>query len=325
MTQGQPLSADLPPAIFLMGPTASGKTDLAVALCQALPCQVISVDSAMIYRDMDIGTAKPTPAALAQTPHRLIDCVDPAVRYSAAEFRQDALREMAGITAQGGIPLLVGGTMMYFKTLLEGMAELPAADDQLRASLAQEADQLGLQALHERLRQSDPDAAAQIHWRNRQRLLRALEVIALSGQPISRLWSQQQGAQQSVVFPYRALQLAIAPQARQVLHQRIEQRFRVMVTQGLLDEVGRLRARGDLSTDLPSMRCVGYRQVWEYLDGKTDQATMIDRAIAATRQLAKRQLTWLRKWPDLEWIDSEDPLREQVVIQRVQAFVRCNG
>ncbi|SFM39747.1 tRNA (adenosine(37)-N6)-dimethylallyltransferase MiaA [Marinobacter zhejiangensis] len=319
-----PESSALPPAIFLMGPTASGKTDLAMALCQKLPCDIISVDSALIYRDMDIGTAKPTAEELAQAPHRLIDICDPAESYSAADFRRDALREMADITAKGRIPLLVGGTMMYFKALLHGMSDLPSADPELRRKLEQEAEQHGWPALHDELARLDPIAAELIHPNNRQRLLRALEVIRLSGQPISTLWRAEvektgqnhgQGANypyftqwqadESTSLPYTVTQLAIAPSERRVLHERIQSRFLKMLEEGFLDEVRALMARGDLSTDMPSMRCVGYRQAWSYLADDGDKQEMIAKAVAATRQLAKRQMTWLRRWPDVHWLDSE--------------------
>ncbi|SDW40060.1 tRNA (adenosine(37)-N6)-dimethylallyltransferase MiaA [Marinobacter mobilis] len=330
-------SRSLPPAIFLMGPTASGKTDLAMALCQHLPCELISVDSALIYREMDIGTAKPTAEELVRAPHRLIDICDPAETYSAADFRRDALREMAEITAKGRIPLLVGGTMMYFKALLQGMSDLPSANPELRRELEQEAEQRGWPALHDELARLDPIAAGLIHPNNRQRLLRALEVIRLSGQPISALWradkdgaGQNSGeitnypyftqwqADESSTLPYTVIQLAIAPSERRVLHERIQLRFQKMLEGGFLDEVRALMARGDLSADLPSMRCVGYRQAWAYLAGEYDQQEMIAKSVAATRQLAKRQLTWLRKWPDVSWLDSESG-------QNVEAALKIIG
>lgn len=316
-----------PPAIFLMGPTASGKTDLAMALCERLPCDIVSVDSAMIYRGMDIGTAKPTAAELARAPHRLIDICDPADTYSAADFCRDALREMADIAAAGRIPLLVGGTMMYFKALLHGMSDLPAADQDIRRALEAEAAEKGWEVLHQELVQADPIAAGLIHPNNRQRLMRALEVIRLTGQPISRLWrgsppaAANQGvaksgikdypyftqwqADESPGLPYTVVQLAIAPVDRRVLHQRIRLRFLNMLEHGFLDEVKTLMARGDLHPELPSMRCVGYRQAWSHLAGEYDHDTMVDKGVAATRQLAKRQLTWLRKWPDVHWLDAE--------------------
>ena len=318
----------LPPAIFLMGPTASGKTDLAMALCDHLPCDIISVDSAMIYRGMDIGTAKPTAAELARAPHRLIDICDPAETYSAADFRRDALTAVAEITAAGRIPLLVGGTMMYFKALLHGMSDLPSANPQMREQLVQQAQLQGWEALHRELAALDPVAAGLIHPNNRQRLIRALEVQRLTGQPISSLWQAPPSAIAKATdanttdnedytyvtrwqadagssLPYTVAQLAIAPQQRQILHERICQRFMTMLEAGLLSEVEGLMARGDLDPSMSSMRCVGYRQAWEHLSGHCDHAAFVGKGIAATRQLAKRQLTWLRKWPDALWLDSD--------------------
>lgn len=324
----QSAPAALPPAIFIMGPTASGKTDLALQLCQHLPCDIISVDSAMIYRGMDIGTAKPGPIELAQAPHRLIDICDPAEIYSAASFRRDALAEMAKITAAGRIPLLVGGTMMYFKALLHGMSDLPAASPHVREQLVQEAQLQGWEALHHELAAADPVAARLIHPNNRQRLIRALEVQRLTGKPISSFWQASPAeiattsgagaadnenytyftrwqADAGSSLPYTITQLAIAPQQRQILHERIHRRFMTMLDEGLLNEVEALMARGDLDAAMPSMRCVGYRQAWEYLSGQCDHATFVDRGVAATRQLAKRQLTWLRKWPNAHWLSSD--------------------
>jgi tRNA dimethylallyltransferase len=288
----------LPPAIFLMGPTAAGKTALAFALCEQLPCEIISVDSALIYRGMDIGTAKPTREELQNYPHRLIDIRDPAEIYSAAEFRADALQEMAAIAAAGKIPLLVGGTMLYFKTLLEGLAELPPADADLRRELEAKAARLGWPALHAELTAVDPITAAKLHPNHSQRIQRALEVYLLTGVPLSSRHAEQEEA----AFPYQVLQLAIAPYLREVLHQRIALRFEQMLAQGFIDEVRDLYQRGDLHTDLPSIRAVGYRQAWDFLGGEIDQPQLLANGIAATRQLAKRQLTWLRKWPDLHWL-----------------------
>lgn len=316
-----------PPAIFLMGPTAAGKTDLAMALCEQLPCDIISVDSAMIYRGMNIGTAKPSPVELARAPHRLIDVCDPVDTYSAADFRHDALREMAAVTAAGRIPLLVGGTMMYFKALLSGLSDLPPADPALRRALEQKANEQGWPALHDELRRQDPIAADRIHPNNRQRLLRALEVIRLTGTPISTLWRGEQGgaadtgadtkviedypyftrwqADETDSLPYTVTQLAIAPSQRQHLHDRIRLRFLQMLEQGFVEEVRGLMARGDLSPDLPSMRCVGYRQVWSHLAGDFGIDALVEKGAAATRQLAKRQMTWLRKWPDAHWLETD--------------------
>jgi len=264
-------SKALPPAIFLMGPTAAGKTDLAIELTKVLPCELISVDSALVYRDMDIGTAKPSKALLAQFPHRLIDILDPAQSYSAAEFRSDALVAMAEITARGKIPLLVGGTMLYYKALLEGLAEMPAADPQIRAEIEEEATRLGWQALHDQLAVVDPVSAARIHPNDPQRLSRALEVYRVSGSSMTA-HRERQSAQSTDAaasgrpqLPYTVANLAIAPANRQVLHDRIAQRFTQMLEQGFVDEVVALRRRGDLHVGLPSIRAVGYRQVWEHL------------------------------------------------------------
>lgn len=291
-----------PYVICLYGPTAAGKTGLAIALTQHLPCDIISVDSALIYRGMDIGTAKPTAAELAQAPHRLIDICDPAESYSAAQFAVDARRHIDEIVSAGRIPLLVGGTMLYFKVLLEGMSQLPEADPQVREQLNQRLQQQGSEALHQELAQCDPVSAARIHPNDPQRILRALEVYLITNTTLTELTAQRHGA-----LPYPIIQLAVAPSDRSVLHERIALRFRQMLDQGLIDEVTHLRLRSDLHLDLPSMRCVGYRQVWQYLDGDLTYNEMIDRGIFATRQLAKRQLTWLRKWPDVHWLDSEAP------------------
>lgn len=300
----------LPPAIFLMGPTAAGKTDLAIELTKVLPCELISVDSALVYRGMDIGTAKPSKALLDKYPHRLIDILDPSQSYSAADFRSDALEAMAEITARGKIPLLVGGTMLYFKALLEGLADMPAADAQVRAQLEAEAAGRGWQALHDELASIDPVSAARIHPNDPQRLVRALEVYRVSGMSMTAHREQQsaQTAQASASgrhqLPYTVANLAIAPTDRKVLHDRIALRFRQMLDEGFVEEVIALRSRGDLHSNLPSIRAVGYRQVWDYLDGKLTHDQMQERGIIATRQLAKRQFTWLRSWEDLHWLDS---------------------
>ncbi|GKX63190.1 tRNA dimethylallyltransferase [Pragia fontium] len=290
----------LPTAIFLMGPTASGKTALAAELYKHLPVEVVSVDSALIYRGMDIGTAKPTAEELLETPHRLIDIRDPLEAYSAAEFRHDALKEMADIVAAGRIPLLVGGTMLYFKALLEGLSPLPSADPAVRERIEQDAERLGWGALHQQLLQIDPVAAARIHQNDPQRLSRALEVFYISGKTLTEL-TQIAGE----ALPYRVHQFAIAPSSRELLHQRIEARFHQMIAAGFEDEVKALMARGDLHTDLPSIRCVGYRQMWMYLQGEIDHSEMVYRGICATRQLSKRQMTWLRSWSEVNWLDSE--------------------
>ncbi|CAG8864010.1 tRNA dimethylallyltransferase [Pseudomonas fluorescens] len=299
-----------PPAIFLMGPTAAGKTDLAIELTRVLPCELISVDSALVYRGMDIGTAKPSREVLAAHPHRLIDILDPAQSYSAADFRRDALQAMAEITARGKIPLLVGGTMLYYKALIDGLADMPAADALVRAELEAQASTLGLAELHRQLAEVDPESAARIHPNDPQRLIRALEVYRVSGESMTA-HRQRQFAESLAAdaggqghLPYTVASLAIAPTDRHILHQRIASRFSQMLEQGFVDEVRELRARSDLHAGLPSIRAVGYRQVWEHLDGKLSEAEMRERGIIATRQLAKRQFTWLRGWPGVHWLDS---------------------
>lgn len=300
----------LPPAIFLMGPTAAGKTDLAVELARLLPCDLISVDSALVYRGMDIGTAKPSAELLREFPHRLIDIRDPAQSYSAADFVNDALVAMAESSAAGRIPLLVGGTMLYFKALSEGLADMPAADATVRAELELQARTDGLGALHRQLAEIDPESAARIHPNDPQRLVRALEVYRVSGISMTEHRSRQRlqkagvGTPDAGVLPYTVAQLSVAPAQRHVLHQRIEQRFLAMVEQGFVEEVETLRRRSDLHPELPSMRAVGYRQVWSYLDGVYARDEMVQRGVAATRQLAKRQLTWLRGWEGVHWLES---------------------
>ena len=291
-----------PPAIFIMGPTASGKTALAMSLLEHLPVELISVDSALIYRGMDVGTAKPTAEELSHAPHRLIDILDPSEAYSAADFRADALREMAEITARNKIPLLVGGTMMYFKALLEGLSPLPPADADVRQRIEAQATESGWESLHAQLREIDPVAALRIHPNDPQRLSRALEVFFISGKTLTELTKIS-----GETLPYHVHQFAIAPSRRELLHERIEQRFSQMLLNGFEDEVRTLKARGDLHTDLPSIRCVGYRQMWSYLSGETDYDEMVYRGVCATRQLAKRQMTWLRGWEGVEWMDTEKP------------------
>jgi len=294
-----PMSADQrPPAIFLMGPTASGKTALACALAECFSFAIVSVDSALVYRGLDIGAAKPDAATLAKYPHRLIDIRDPAQPYSAAEFRADALREMAAITASGKIPLLVGGTGLYFRALQAGLSDLPEADPSLRTKLAEEARVLGWSAMHERLHEVDPAAASKIRPGDAQRIQRALEVIELTGKPLSA----QQGGMPAR-FGYRVLKLALIPDDRAQLHERIAQRMDAMIDAGFLDEVRGLRGRGDLQPDLPALRAVGYRQAWQHLDGAFGADEFRDRAVFATRQLAKRQLTWLRSELDARRLD----------------------
>ncbi|APC13807.1 MULTISPECIES: tRNA (adenosine(37)-N6)-dimethylallyltransferase MiaA [Providencia] len=301
-----------PDAIFLMGPTASGKTALAIELRKHLPVEIISVDSALIYRGMDIGTAKPTAEELSQAPHRLIDILDPALPYSAADFRRDALNVMGEITAQGKIPLLVGGTMLYFKALLEGLSPLPSADPAIRSEIEQIAQKQGWDEIHRRLAEVDPVAAARIHPNDPQRLSRALEVYLISGQTLTEM-TQTAGEE----LPYNVFQFAIAPQDRKILHERIEQRFHQMINAGFEDEVRALYQRGDLHVDLPSIRCVGYRQMWSYLDGEISHDEMIYRGVCATRQLAKRQITWLRGWENIHWLDSEQPQQALDTVMQV--------
>lgn len=273
-----------------MGPTASGKTALAMHLAQEMPCEIISVDSAMVYRGMDIGTAKPNAEELQRAPHRLIDILDPSQSYSAAQFRDDALREMEQVTAAGKVPLLVGGTMLYFRALQMGLSPLPSADAEIREQIEQQASKLGWTALHEKLMQVDPVSASRIHPNDPQRIQRALEVYEITGRSLSDLVQQGQAGQ----FPYHVIKIMLWAEDRSLLHRRISDRFHLMLEQGLVLEVESLYARGDLHQDLPSMRTVGYRQVLKYLNGDYTYSEMQERGIIATRQLAKRQMTWLR-------------------------------
>ena len=291
--------SELPPAILLMGPTASGKTGLAVELVKRLSCDIISVDSAMVYRGMDIGTAKPGVDILEQAPHRLIDILDPAESYSAARFREDALACMAQIADRGRIPLLVGGTMLYFRALERGLSNLPGADPGVRARLEAEAAESGWASLHARLARIDPRSAERIHANDPQRIQRALEVYELSGQPLSVLCDQNLPEKPS----YRLIKLIISPGDRVVLHDRIGKRFQKMMSKGFMDEVRALYQRGDLGPEMPSMRAVGYRQAWSCLAGEISRQTMTERAVIATRQYAKRQLTWLRGEENAQWFE----------------------
>lgn len=299
------------PIIFLMGPTAAGKTDLAIALTQHLPCDIISVDSAMVYRGLDIGTAKPEPATLAQVPHRLINICDPSEPYSAARFRQDARQAIAEIQAHNRIPLLVGGTGLYFRALQQGLSELPAADSAIRQQLAEQLAHTGLAALHQQLATVDPAAAQRIHPNDPQRIQRALEVYLVTGRPISDWYASQQ--QLTGLNP--AVKIVVSPPQRQVLHDRIAHRFYQMLQQGFIAEVEHLYNRGDLQAELPALRAVGYRQVWQYLAGELSYQDLAEKAIIATRQLAKRQLTWLRAEPECQWFDSTRPC--SAVLQQV--------
>jgi len=292
---------ELPRAIFLMGPTAAGKTALAMDLYDKLPCELISVDSALIYKSMDIGTAKPSVQELADYPHHLIDIIDPSESYSAAQFRNDVLALMQQISERGKIPLLVGGTMMYFNALTKGLAPLPEADAALRSTITALAEAEGWPAVHARLQKVDPQAADRLAVNDSQRIQRALEVFQITGKSLTAHWAEQE----SVKLPYNVLNLAVMPAQRKVLHQRIEQRFRLMLQQGFIQEVQQLYDRSDLNLNMPSMRCVGYRQAWMHLAGEIDRATMVDKGLVATRQLAKRQITWLRSWQQLHWLENE--------------------
>ncbi len=309
----------LPPAILLMGPTASGKTAVAMELARRFPVELISVDSAQVFRDMNVGTAKPDAATLAEFPHHLIDLISPEEAYSAARFRSDALALMGEISARGKVPLLVGGTMLYFKALLQGLAELPQACPKTRMDIDSQADAHGWPFIHALLREVDPQTAARLHPTDSQRIQRALEVFRLSGRPMSALIAE--GDDQTP--PYRFLSLGLLPADRGVLHERIAQRFDAMLASGLEDEVTRLRGHYRLSLDLPSMRCVGYRQVWEAQDGLAPRAEMRDRGVYATRQLAKRQITWMNNTLKPEVFDCLDNDLVAHIVTRVADFFRA--
>jgi tRNA dimethylallyltransferase len=310
------MSAPQPPAIFLMGPTASGKTGVAVELAQRLPLEIISVDSALVYRHMNIGTAKPDAETLRAAPHHLIDIIEPTEAYSAAQFRTDALKLMAEITARGKVPFLVGGTMLYFKALHEGLSDLPQAALELRAELEVRAKQQGWPALHAELAKVDPETAARLKPNDAQRIQRALEIHVLTGEPMSALLGRQQGE----ALPYRVLPIALMPGDRARLHQRIADRFDLMLKQGLVEEVEWLRAHYALTPGMPSMRCVGYRQVWDLLEGTMPSQELRDRGIFATRQLAKRQMTWLRSMGDVRVTDCLDKQMAQKVESAITAY-----
>jgi tRNA dimethylallyltransferase len=319
MSLPKSLAADwqnkLPPAIFLIGPTASGKTALACEIAKRYPCDIISIDSAQVIRDMDIGTAKPDAAMQMQFPHRLINLITPEERYSAAAFRNDALREMADIATRGRIPLLVGGTMLYVKALREGLADLPDADPALRAAIDRQAAEQGWPALHAELAKVDPQTAARLKPNDAQRIQRALELTRLTGQTLDSLFATQEKS----ALPYNSLMLALMPQDRGELHRRIARRFEAMLSDGLVAEVEVLRQKYTLHADLPSMRCVGYRQVWEMLEGQIPKGELRDRGVFATRQLAKRQLTWLKGMAGLR---VHDPLVGEVTPRLLDEVAR---
>lgn len=297
------------PVIFLMGPTAAGKTALAIDLCQYLKTEIISVDSALVYKDMNIGTAKPDAAERALAPHHLIDLIDPSESYSVADFRRDAIEKIDQFHQQGKVPVLVGGTMMYFKALIDGLSPLPEACPIIRAELEQQAKQHGWPALYKELQAVDPQAAQKMSENDSQRINRALEVYRLTGKTMTELQKSKQPS-----LPYTFHQFAIAPDDRADLHERIAQRFKIMLEQGFENEVSSLYQRKDLHPNLPSIRCVGYRQMWDYIAGDTEYDEMVFRGIAATRQLAKRQLTWLRGWPDVTWLTTGDEENLQRVV-----------
>ncbi|WP_043113484.1 tRNA (adenosine(37)-N6)-dimethylallyltransferase MiaA [Solimonas soli] len=312
-----PTSFDPPPPILLMGPTASGKTALALALAERLPVEIVSVDSALVYRGMDIGSAKPDAAMRARVPHHLIDILDPAEPYSAARFAGDARRLIAEIRARGRVPLLVGGTMLYFRALTQGFSALPSADPEVRRRLEAEAAREGWPALHARLATLDPATAARLHPNDQQRVQRALEIIEVSGVTPSAFYAEPKRPDDGE----RWLKLALNPPQRSELHARIEQRFHAMMADGFLGEVRRLHARGDLHPELPSIRAVGYRQLWAHLDGECALDEAVRRGIAATRQFAKRQLTWLRSERELVWLD---PARSDLIEAALAHFAAAN-
>ena len=296
----------LPSALFILGPTASGKTALALSLAQSHPIEIISVDSALVYRGMDIGTAKPTLAERALCPHHLIDIIEPTETYSAAQFATDATRLMGEIHARGHLPVLVGGTMLYVKALLEPLTELPESNAEIRAEIDAQAKQHGWAYLHAQLAQFDPVTAERLKPTDAQRINRAIEIYRISGKPMSQWWAEDKSSGQSHALSFAPILTALIPEPRSVLHERINQRFLNMVEQGFLDEMRALRARGDLTEEMPSMRCVGYRQAWEFLEGAVDYNTFIDKGQAATRQLAKRQMTWIRGMPEIQTFSELD-------------------
>lgn len=311
------MTSNKPKVFAIMGPTASGKTAAALKLAEHFPCEIISVDSALVYRQMDIGTAKPSAAELAAVPHHLIDIIDPLESYSVAQFRLDTLRLIEEIRQRGKHPLLVGGTMMYFNALKKGLDDLPGANPELRAELDAEAARDGIQALHARLATVDPQTAARLAPTDSQRIQRALEIYQLTGQAMSALLAQQSAPE----LPFELLAVSLEPDDRAALHQRIALRFELMLKHGFLDEVQRLRGRGDLHLELPSIRCVGYRQAWEHLDGAYDYTSMVERGIIATRQLAKRQITWLRAMPERQVVNCFAADAQQQVLALAQGWL----
>ncbi len=309
--------SNLPPAIFLMGPTASGKSDLAIRLAEQLAGEIISVDSVLVYKGMDIGTAKPTMDERAGIPHHLMDILDPSNAYSTGNFRTAALQLMEDISRRGRIPILVGGTMLYFNALLKGLAHLPEANADIRKKLDEELATLGKQVLHERLKKVDPESAERIHPNDPQRIQRALEVYEISGKPISQFFREAQ----SQPMPYRPIKCIISSADRKLLHEKIAQRFKRMVDAGLIEEVRTLYQRGDLTPDLPAIRAVGYRQTWSYLQGEYDLEMMIEKGIIATRQLAKRQFTWLRRETDFMQFDAFEKDLPACVLQQIKPLI----
>ncbi|RKZ44733.1 MAG: tRNA (adenosine(37)-N6)-dimethylallyltransferase MiaA [Gammaproteobacteria bacterium] len=299
--------------IFLMGPTATGKTDIAAELFKRLPVELISVDSALVYRGMDIGTAKPSREFLNNVPHRLIDICEPDETYSAARFRDDALLAIDEIHSKNKVPLLVGGTGLYFRALESGISDLPDADAEVRQRLEAEARDIGWQAMHDRLAEIDPVAAERIHPNDPQRIQRALEVYEISGRSMTDHYADAEASP----FPFELIKIILNPGDRAKLHERIEYRFMNMLDEGLVDEVRAFHANGRFSSSLPAMRMVGYRQVWNYLDGETDYEEMVEKGIVATRQLAKRQMTWLRKEDNGIWLDSD----ESGLVDKIQGIL----
>lgn len=306
----------LPPAIFIIGPTASGKTGLAIKLMEHFPIELISVDSALVYKDMDIGTAKPSPEELDKAPHRLISFIDPSEAYSAADFRHDALHEMEKITEKGKVPVLVGGTMLYYRALEKGLAILPEADPATRKKLSDEAEERGWDILHQRLCVVDPVAGERIHPNDKQRIQRALEVFELTGKPLTQLHQEAK----MDALPYRLLKIALIPE-REWIRDLALIRFEQMLERGFLDEVKALYNREDLHADLPSIRCVGFRQAWQYLEGELDFDEMKERAVIATRQLAKRQMTWMRSEPNITKFDAKSYVLSDIVMS-IKAFLK---